>query len=68
MTQVHTQPGIVARLLEDTRQCVEEILQSDNKNDTVTVCIAFLRGNDQEIFISGSNLWNESKSSGQISR
>ncbi|CAF2625081.1 unnamed protein product [Rotaria sp. Silwood2] len=39
VTQVHTQPGIVEKLLEDTQQCVDEILKSDNKTDTVTVSI-----------------------------
>jgi hypothetical protein len=31
VTQIHTQPGIVDKLLEDTRQCVDEILESDEK-------------------------------------
>jgi hypothetical protein len=39
VTQIHTQPGIVDKLLEDTRQCVDEILKSDQKKDTVTVGI-----------------------------
>jgi hypothetical protein len=39
VTQIHTQPGIVDKLLEDTRQCVDEILKSDQKKDTVTVSI-----------------------------
>lgn len=37
VTQLHTQDGVVDRLLEDTRQCVADILASDNKNDTPTV-------------------------------
>jgi sphinganine-1-phosphate aldolase len=37
VTQLHTQPGVVEKLLEDTRDCVSEILKSDNKNDTPTV-------------------------------
>lgn len=37
VTQVHTQPGVVDRLLKDTRECVEEILRSDNRTDTATV-------------------------------
>jgi hypothetical protein len=39
VTQLHTQPGVVEKLLEDTRDCVSEILKSDNKNDTPTVRI-----------------------------
>ncbi len=37
VTQLHTQPGVVDRLLEDTRECVAKILESDDKNDTPTV-------------------------------
>ena len=40
VTQLHVQPGVVEKLLEDTRHCVSEIMQSDNKNDTPTVRIA----------------------------
>ncbi len=42
VTQLHTQPGVVEKLLEDTRQCVSEILKSNNKNDTPTVRIQWL--------------------------
>ncbi|CAF1331331.1 unnamed protein product [Rotaria magnacalcarata] len=46
VTQIHTQPGIVDKLLEDTRQCVEEILKSNTKKDTVT---AVIYGTNQKI-------------------
>jgi len=39
VTQLHTQPGVVKKLLDDTRECVMEILKSDDKNDTPTVRI-----------------------------
>ncbi|UJR36609.1 hypothetical protein I4U23_029329 [Adineta vaga] len=39
VTQIHTQPGFVKKLLDDTRECVAEILRSDNKNDTPTAVI-----------------------------
>lgn len=42
VTQVHTQPGVVDKLLEDTRQCVAEILSSENTKDTVTVSLTIL--------------------------
>jgi hypothetical protein len=37
ITQLHAQPGVIDRLLEDTRQCVDEIIRSGSKNDTPTV-------------------------------
>ena len=37
ITQVHTQPGFVEKLLADTRECIAEILKSNKKNDTPTV-------------------------------
>ena len=45
VTQVHTQPGFVEKLLDDTRECVADILRSDNKNDTPTVCKLLLFSN-----------------------
>ncbi|CAF1269847.1 unnamed protein product [Adineta steineri] len=39
ITQLHTQAGVADRLLQDTRDCVAEILKSDNKNDTPTAVI-----------------------------
>lgn len=41
VTQVHSQPGVVDKLLQDTRECVEEILKSDQKQETITVCFLF---------------------------
>jgi len=41
VTQVHTQPGVIDRLMEDTKECVAEILQSDTKVDTATVRYKF---------------------------
>jgi len=46
VTQLHTQPGVVEKLLEDTQQCVSEILKSDNKNDTPT---AVIYGTNQKV-------------------
>ncbi|CAF1661473.1 unnamed protein product [Adineta ricciae] len=46
VTQIHTQEGVVEQLLEDTRQCVTEILQSNNKKDTVT---AVIYGTNQKV-------------------
>ncbi|CAF1245672.1 unnamed protein product [Adineta steineri] len=46
VTQIHTQPGVVDKLLEDTRQCVREILTSDVKKDTAT---AVLYGTNQKV-------------------
>ena len=37
VTQIHSQPGVVERLLEDTRQCVKDILKSDRQDETKTV-------------------------------
>lgn len=42
MTQIHTQPGVVEKLLDDTRQSVTEILKSGKKNDTLTVGLSCL--------------------------
>ncbi|CAF4265263.1 unnamed protein product, partial [Adineta steineri] len=46
VTQIHTQPGVVDKLLEDTRQCVRDILTSDVKKDTAT---AVLYGTNQKV-------------------
>jgi len=46
VTQLHSQPGVVDRLLSDTRQCVEEILKADKKHDTPT---AVIYGTSQKI-------------------
>ena len=37
VTQLHTQPGVIEQLIEDTREAVAAVLKSDNKNDTPTV-------------------------------
>jgi len=46
VTQLHTQPDVVEKLIEDTRKCVSEILKSDNKNDTPT---AVIYGTNQKV-------------------
>lgn len=46
VTQLHTQAGVVERLLQDTRECVDEIMKSDNKNDTPT---AVIYGTNQKV-------------------
>lgn len=37
VTQLHTQSGVIDKLIEDTRDCVTDIMRSDDKNDTPTV-------------------------------
>ena len=37
VTQIHTQPGLVEKLMKDTKQCVADILKSDRKDETKTV-------------------------------
>lgn len=46
VTQLHTQEGVVERLLDDTRQCVADILASGDKNDTPT---AVIYGTNQKV-------------------
>ena len=43
LTQLHTQPGVIDQLLEETRDCVADIMKSDNKNDTPTVSLISFR-------------------------
>lgn len=58
VTQVHTQPGFVEKLLDDTRECVADILRSDNKNDTPTVCklLRFNHVSTSLFFVLGCDL------------
>ncbi|CAF0916017.1 unnamed protein product [Rotaria sp. Silwood1] len=46
VTQLHTQPGVADKLLEDTRQCVVEILTKEDMNDTPT---AVIYGTNQKV-------------------
>ncbi|CAF3535396.1 unnamed protein product [Rotaria sordida] len=46
VTQLHTQPGVVEKLLKDTRQSVAEILKTKNMSDTPT---AVIYGTNQKV-------------------
>ena len=69
LTQLHTQPGVIERLVNETRECVAEIRQSNSKNDTPTVKQNSLMKHCQKKFpnrILGGDLRYESESAGQI--
>jgi len=46
VTQIHTQPGLVDKLIKDTKECVADILKSDRKDDTKT---AVIYGTNQKV-------------------
>ena len=52
VTLIDTQPGIVNKLLEDTRICVAVILQSGDKKDTATVShVLFCYGIESSFYV-----------------
>lgn len=61
LTQIHAQPGVIDKLLEDTRQCVKEILSSSDKKDTITVSYIAKTRSILSIILLGCDLWYESK-------
>ncbi|CAF1562285.1 unnamed protein product [Rotaria magnacalcarata] len=46
LTQLHTLPGVIEKLIEETRECVAEVMKRDNTNDTPT---AVIYGTNQKV-------------------
>ena len=41
VTMLHTKPGVVERLLNDIRECVQEIMKNPDAKCEGTVCLTF---------------------------